>query len=359
MNLALAETTACPRRWPSLGKSFVHPLFDYLFIGGGLSLLLIGGMHATGRLAAGVPGVSIITLVLVCNMAHFAASTVRLYSKPRAFHELPFYTLWLPLLTVVALSLAIHWSALLGEHVHALYLTWSPFHYAAQTYGLAAMYALRSGCALGAEERRLLWGICLLPFAYAFVASSDAGLAWWIVPAVWQAHPQLENLREVSLSLLEVVCFAAPLLVAMHLHLRRGVVLPWISWLLVGTNALWWIGFTYLHAFGWATVFHGVQYLAIAMVFHVRDHSAPTASLGRKLGTAAVFYAACLGLGYTLFKIWPYTYVGLGYTLADSMLLCTAIINLHHFIVDRVIWRVRADANLAIVVGAGLERADG
>jgi hypothetical protein len=41
----------------------------------------------------------------------------------------------------------------------------------------------------------------------------------------------------------------------------------------------------------------------------------------------------------------------------QSSMACTAI-NLHHFIVDRVIWRVRRDPNLRIVVGqAGTREA--
>lgn len=335
---------------PGLGRVFVHPLFDALFIGGGLSLLLLGGPLLGDRGYVGLPGVSIITMVLLCNMAHFAASSVRLYSKPDAFRELPFHTMVLPLLTVLALTVAIDAADIVGAHVHALYLTWSPFHYAAQTYGLAAMYAMRSGCMLEPRERNLLWIACQVPFVYAFLAHDDAGLAWWLSPAFWAEHPRWGELRAQAIWLAQLASFAVPSLVALHLYARRSRMLPWMSWLLVLTNAVWWIGFTYMQAFGWATVFHGVQYLAIATIFHVRDH-VPHAPVSRRIASAAGFYGVCLVLGYLLFKVWPYAYVGMGYPLADSMLLCTAIVNLHHFIVDRAIWRVRADRNREIVVG--------
>ncbi|MFP6574544.1 MAG: hypothetical protein VB912_05280 [Pirellulaceae bacterium] len=39
-----------------LGNSFVHPLFDYLLIGGGLSLLVAGLVYWTAPLAAGGGG---------------------------------------------------------------------------------------------------------------------------------------------------------------------------------------------------------------------------------------------------------------------------------------------------------------
>ena len=139
-----------PSRLPfQMGKSFVHPLFDYLLIGGGLSLattafLVWGGAPAaTGVLQSSLP-----LLLLFNNSAHFAASTVRLYTKPGTFRQFPFLTLGLPLATVAILTLAMLLPDLLGRNLLTLYLTWSPYHYAAQAFGLALMYCYRSGCEL-------------------------------------------------------------------------------------------------------------------------------------------------------------------------------------------------------------------
>ena len=48
-------------------------------------------------------------------------------------------------------------------------------------------------------------------------------------------------------------------------------------------------------------------------------------------------------MGYALFEIWPYVYVLAGFGFAESALMCAAVINLHHFIVDRGIWQTRRD----------------
>ena len=40
------------------------------------------------------------TLVLLSNSAHFAGSTVRLYTKPGSYRDLPFLTMGLPLASV-------------------------------------------------------------------------------------------------------------------------------------------------------------------------------------------------------------------------------------------------------------------
>jgi hypothetical protein len=64
------------------------------------------------------------------------------------------------------------------------------------------------------------------------------------------------------------------------------------------------------------------------------------------------FYGACLALGYLVFNAWPYVYVLAGFPWSESVLIVAAIINLHHFAVDRYIWRLRRGPNYRIVVGA-------
>src|SRR5262249_47730947 len=78
---AAAAAPARPRL--QLGKSFVHPVFDTLVIGGGLSLLMVAFL----RLVPGTVGspdlvATLPLVILFANSAHFAASTVRLYTKP-------------------------------------------------------------------------------------------------------------------------------------------------------------------------------------------------------------------------------------------------------------------------------------
>jgi len=62
------------------GRFFVHPIVDYSLIGGGLSLVFAVAM-ATMALDLTLNG-WLATLIIVANGAHFAASTVRLYTRP-------------------------------------------------------------------------------------------------------------------------------------------------------------------------------------------------------------------------------------------------------------------------------------
>ena len=85
-------------------------------------------------------------------------------------------------------------------------------------------------------------------------------------------------------------------------------------------------------------------------IFHVK-----TIPRGPDTGAAPLstpsFYASSLALGYLLFYVWPFAYRLAGFGLAESMLLCAAVINIHHFIVDRYIWRLRRDSNYRVVTG--------
>ena len=188
----------------------------------------------------------------------------------------------------------------------------------------------------------------MLPFLFAFLDAQDSGLGWFVSRDVLQQMPLLDDsIREVSM-LLAVAVFAAPVWLAVQLYRDAGRGLPLISWLIVATNGVWWIFFRFYDAFVWATVFHGLQYLAIVTIFHVKDQAAlpgPSRSplFRNPLFLAGWFYARCFALGYLLFYVWPFSFLLAGFPLSESMLLCAAVINIHHFIVDRYIWRLRSD----------------
>jgi hypothetical protein len=93
-----------------------------------------------------------------------------------------------------------------------------------------------------------------------------------------------------------------------------------------------------------------LQYLAIATVFHVRDQAARPDNRRGPLHHAVWFYAVSLLLGYGLFNCWPQAYMWFGFGPAESVLLVIAVINIHHFIVDAYIWKLKpGDSNRQVV----------
>jgi hypothetical protein len=211
------------------------------------------------------------------------------------------------------------------------------------------MYAYRSGCRLEGGQKRLLRGAALLPFFYAFVATAGAGLDWLVPDALRQALG-LPAALAVLRPLLVALGFAAPL--ALFVASLRGgsAPLPLVSVLALLANGVWWFVLPARQAFLWATFFHGLQYLAIVLIFHVREQTARPENRHGRVYHAVWFYGACLLLGYALFNCLPQAYAFAGFSLTESLLLVTAAINVHHFIVDAFIWRLgRQDTNRAIV----------
>jgi len=342
-----------------LGRTFVGPVFDTLWIGGGITLPVAAWLLADGRGAEEVLGRGLPLLVLLVNQAHFAASTVRLYSKPGAVATHPFLALALPLLTLAGASLAIAFSAELGRQLWALAMTWSPYHYAAQAFGLASMYCYRSGFPLGGLERRLLRWTCLMPFFRSLLggAASGLGLGWVVPPDLLAAAPVARAVI-LGVAILDVLVFAMPALFFAAASLRarpahaggERPIVPLLALFPVLANGLWFVLFDALNAFVWATVFHGLQYLAVVSIFHARERRLAEGGRRAALLRVAALHAGCVALGYALFQCWPLAYELAGFGMVESVFLIVAAINVHHFVVDAYIWRLRRDPNYGTVM---------
>jgi len=331
------------------GRTFVHPAFDYMLIGGGLSLIVtaIVLMHPAGGnlFSAAV----MFYVVMLSNSAHFAASTVRLYTKPGAVASMPFLSKVFPAIAIAGMTLGVVYVGRVGQFLDVLYLTWSPYHYAAQAYGLAVMYAYRSGCLLGAADKKLLRWVCMIPFLYMATQLFDSRLP----DSFRQAWPGLTGQLAPLKALLVALGVIAPPLLFLKVWRAKSGPMPLISLLTVFTNAVWFFVLDPMQAFIWATVFHGIQYLGIVIVFDVKDQMASPGKSRSRWFLALWFYGICLGLGYALFILVPKTYALMGFDYYDGNLVAIAVINIHHFIVDAYIWRLGGgDTNRKIVEGA-------
>jgi hypothetical protein len=336
--------------WRSLkGRTFGPAALDYLLIGGGLSLLFTVAVVFVPGHGSFIGLDALPYFLLFSNAAHFAASTVRLYSKPGTYDSLPLLTMVFPLVALLLLTLSIADAGRLGRHLQSLYLTWSPYHYSAQAYGIAVMYSYRSGCALSPTNKKMLFWVSMLPFLYNFTTAPDVGLSW-LVPASVLHQPTLAAFR-IGLGLVLFVAAAlAPVLLFVRVWRSSSGPLPLIAIMAVVANGVWFLVLGPLDAFVYATVFHGIQYMAIVIIFHVRDQMARPGNQHGRLYHGLWFYGASLVLGYALFNCLPLAYVFAGFGRVESMLLVVAAINIHHFVVDAYIWRLgRGDRNRAIV----------
>ncbi len=335
-----------------VGNCFVNPYFDYVIVGGLWSILAAGVFLYRPTLVQGMDMFTLAVLILLVNSAHFAASTVRLYSKPIYFQDHPFVTLALPIITLLGLTVFILVPNTLGKHLQALSLTWSPYHYAAQTYGLVVMYSFRSGCRLTNSEKTLLWWTCMLPFLRAFLGAPDSGLGWFVSRETLATITYLPSVLFMVTDVIFAAIFVVPAVLAWRIYSKKRQFLPLICLVLMLSNGLWWTVLDFVDGFVVATIAHGLQYLAIVIVYHVRERLRESDNKHAWLVHALSFYGKCLLLGYGLFYCWPHAYVWAGAGLVESMLLVSAAINIHHFVVDRYIWRLSTPANTRTMMDA-------
>ncbi len=333
-----------------VGRTFFNPAAEYLLVGGGLSLLATAFLRFGPYHPVAYTGTALATVLLASNSAHFASSTVRLYSKPDAQRTWPFLTMAFPLVALAVLTVCVAMPASLGRHLQALYLTWSPYHYAAQAYGLAVLYSYRSGCKLSVTDKRLLRATALVPFVYAFISAPGTGLFWFVSKEQVQSVPSVAATLHAASVALPVIGFSAPVLLFLKVWRSPSGPMPLISVLTILANGVWWFTLTAMQAFFWATVFHGLQYLVIVLVFHVRERLQLPGNRQSVAGLVLRFYGVCLALGYGLFHALPLAFAAAGFGRVESMLLVIAAINVHHFVVDGFIWKLRqGDSNRRVV----------
>ena len=327
---------------PLLGRCFISPLVDYSLVGGAITLPIFIALYFFPGLTPTNGEITLRTF-LFFNGAHFAASTVRLYTKPGAKRDFPFLSWGFPAVCLLAVWAGLYWPTL-GKHLSNLYFTWSPYHYAAQTYGLAVMYAMRSGARLDQRDKTQIWWVCLLPFLYALMTAKEGGIAWFVsrewlatVPALWMAY-------RVLLAVVTAGVFLVPVSLFWQMHRMRGKNVPLMTLVLQITNGVWWLGTDYLNGWWWTAMFHSIQYLIIVVVRHVNDQmsrSDARPKFHNPYAYGAAFYGISFVLGALLFFVVPLAYVPLGFNATKSFTMMMIIINLHHFIVDGFIWRTK------------------
>lgn len=333
-----------------IGNTFINPPLDYILIGGAWSLVVCAYLIFRPVSALGFDLDMMWPVMLLANSSHFAASTVRLYSKPEFYREFSFLTFVFPALCFLVLGICIAFPSTLGKYLQLTYLLWSPFHYAKQIYGLSLMYTFRSGVKPDNKEKQLIYWVCMVPFVFAILAQAPSFLVLATSPDLLEALPVLNGVSPAATSLLLPLIFIAPTFLFVGMWRAKGRPLPLIVPLMMITNGIWWSIMPFLEAFVISTIAHSIQYLAIMLVYHVREQTANGQSEHGWFYHAAKFYGACILLGYALFNLWPYIFVFMGASYAQSAILCIAMINLHHFIVDGYVWRLRVPVNQVALV---------
>jgi tetratricopeptide (TPR) repeat protein len=298
-------------------------------------------------------------LALLFNYPHYMATIYRAYHRVEDFHKYRVFTLYTTALIVLTIVLSHVWLGVL-PWIFTLYLTWSPWHYSGQNYGLFMMFVRRAGVAPNKWERRAFYGSFIASYLVLFVAfhsgaSSDPLFISLGIP------PAIGRWAQFVLCAIFIV-----LSVFAWDRIVRGTewkkLLPCAT--LYSSQILWFLipaGLSMIkgiatpqsrYSSGVLAVMHSAQYLWITSYYARRE-----ASQGEKRSWRPfAYFAVLVAGGIALFVPGPWLASRLfHHDFAASFLIFTALVNLHHFVLDGAIWKLR-DGRIAALLLNSRER---
>jgi len=353
------------------------PLPD-LAIGCGLAyagIFAIFSLAGPGLISS-LPVVLGALITLLLSGPHYGGTLLRVYENRADRQSYAIFSIWATLAVAIAFVVSVHDFAI-GAWFFTLYITWSPWHYTAQNYGLCVMFLRRRGVEIDPLVKRLLYASFFFSFAITFLVLHGSSEASGYLPnPITYAEPGV-SLRPLRLP----YAFTAPaLLLASGAYLvtlvgATALLRRTASWsdmgpslTLMATQALWFsipFSVTFWHIqtgldpldssvssryVVWIAVGHATQYLWVTS-YYARA-SPGWNGFGR-------YFAKTLAAGAAIWTIPAIVFapgrLGDPEYAGGLALLVAAGVNLHHFILDGAIWKLRNSRVAGVLIRASTE----
>ena len=361
-----ALTAAAPPSAPASSarqSPWIYRPWTDLLIGCGAwsAPLLLLAFYATTTYARAWT-VAFYFLALLCNYPHFMATVYRAYHTRTDFEKYRIFTVHIALLLAFAGVIAHVWYPLL-PWIFTLYICWSPWHYRGQNFGLLMMFARRAGLAPSPAERNAIHlsfmaSFLLLILSFQTGPSGDALILSLDLPA----RVTVPARAVLALSFVGASGWA---LVSMARRGRFGAILAPLT--LAVTQFLWFLLPAMIQLFsghevpqtryssGVLAVLHSAQYLWITSYYQQRE--------ARQRGDAhwrfSRYLLTLVAGGIALFIPGPWIASRMFHRdFAASFLTFTALVNIHHFILDGALWKLR-DSRVAAFLLNSNEKTPG
>jgi hypothetical protein len=130
-----------------------------------LGFLCVFGPEVRANMAPGL----LPFLTVLIGAPHYGATLLRVYERREDRRAYAFFSVWATA-ALAALFVASTRSVWLGSLVLTVYITWSPWHYTGQNYGLAVMFLRRRGVPLDGLTGRCVPAWFGLSYAVTFLA---------------------------------------------------------------------------------------------------------------------------------------------------------------------------------------------
>jgi hypothetical protein len=329
---------------PSRRLYFVSAPVDFLLVGGAsiIAFVLMSLLYTRER----TPVVMTVAaqLLWLCNWPHFSASSYRLYHTRDNIRQYPVTALVIPFVVLAGVVAALLSPGLVAPYFVKVFTIWSPYHFSGQTLGISLIYARRSGFQVGPWERLSLSGfiygtflsgtvraeIGTGPTEYFGIPYRGLGLPEWAGPAtdavMW-------------------VCGVVFAVLAVRWCLRQRRPMPPMVLLPAAAQYIWFVQSGVWESFReFVPFFHSLQYLLIAWSVQLKekmDVDGIRPSRRFVLGETVRWGVLNVVGGAVLFFAIPHLVSWAGLPLLFATGVVIAGVQIHHFFVDGVIWKLK------------------
>lgn len=324
---------------------FVNLPVDLAAIGG-LSVatyLMLLAFHSGARTGTVISlGAS---LVWVVNYPHFSATSYRLYRSQSNIDQYPVTAYLVPFLVLAGAGLSLQSPTGIAPYFVKFFQIWSPYHFSGQTFGIAMLYARRGGFSLTPTERT-----CLKWFIFStylsMIAAVETGVQQYQFFGV--VYPALGLPPVIAVAGRWIVLGLGAALVGLLVvaRLARGGRVPWMALVPAATQFVWFGLGQRLPSFAeFIPAFHSVQYLLVAWGVQLKerlDEQHASGSARFVTEESLTWFAANVLGGFALFWGLPHltAWAG-GHDINVTTAVFFSAIQIHHFFVDGVIWKLK------------------
>ncbi len=303
-----------------------------------------------------------VILGLFTSTPHYGATLLRVYEHRSERRRYALFGVHATVLIIGLFVGGLYWLPL-GSLILTLYITWSPWHFAGQNYGLALMFLRRRGVQVDVSTKRLLYASFVLSFLITLVALHGGSGTLHVAPVPDDVSVHYDflvvgiphGLSRIALLIFGSAYVLVLAAVAVSL-LRRGrvadlgptatLVLLQAVWfsipsllVLSGEGSLWKLTLSTI----WVAIFHSIQYLWVTSYYAQQR--------GERSKSTYFWKTVLVGAGLFVFPGLIFMPELLGTVPYDTGLaqILFAAINLHHFMLDGAIWKLR-DGRVAKVL---------
>jgi tetratricopeptide (TPR) repeat protein len=356
--MTTAATAASAQVQPPGGNDspwIYRPWLDLLIGAGGWSAPLLLLAYPLSISGSQTVSTAFYALSLVFNNPHYMATVYRAYGSQEDRRKYRFFTLYVTAFLVLAGAL-VHFYSRWLPWLFTVYITWSPWHYAGQNYGLMMMFVRRGKVELNQAARRALYGAFIASYLMLFLSfharpSQDPMVLSLGLPE------HAGDISRVALGAIFALLGSYGLVNIGRQASWRNLIAPLT---LFATQFLWFVLPSVLelgygvrlpqtrYSNGILALMHSAQYLWITSYYARRESEAKALTW-----RGWAYFATLVVGGIALFVPGPWLVSYLfHYDFASSFLIFISLINIHHFVLDGAIWKLRDGRIASLLVGS-------